>query len=169
MTSGTSQPRSFTSLTEVGSHCNVCVVFIHLRYCAKITNFCTFALPKVENLGDRRASLGIFRCFWRYEKSKYYQSGVFEESGRYRNAVETTGSSRLWYWNRCRKFGCRGGYCEYLWIYRGCERRIGKYHFGTSGTEERRDCRTSICDRLFITTLWSRTSRRNSRGWCFFR
>ena len=25
-------------------------------------------------------------------------------------------------------------------------------------------CRTSICDRLFITTLWSRTSRRNSRG-----
>ena len=23
---------------------------------------------------------------------------------------------------------------------------------------------TSICDRLFITTLWSRTSRRNSRG-----
>ena len=30
--------------------------------------------------------------------------------------------------------------------------------------EERRDCRTSICDRLFITTLWSRTSRRNSRG-----
>ena len=28
-------------------------------------------------------------------ESKYYQSGVFEESGRYRNAVETTGSSRL--------------------------------------------------------------------------
>ena len=48
MTSGTSQPRSFTSLTEVGSHCNVCVVFIHLRYCAKITNFCTFAFPKLK-------------------------------------------------------------------------------------------------------------------------
>ena len=26
------------------------------------------------------------------------------------------------------------------------------------------DAITSICDRLFITTLWSRTSRRNSRG-----